>query len=186
MDVMNDRCVKMRLPNGRVADVLTPVLDEIRKWIQNEEYKPESGGYIIGYQHNKTGNISLESVSHPYRMDVRSRTRFDIRDPRHQVFLKKARRHKSYYMGVWHTHPERTPEPSDIDLTDWKETMRLDQTGGKYVFFIIAGTEEWRLWVGDFETSDIHEIFECSIDANGLYIKEGMSDDEKVNQQYIK
>lgn len=181
MDVKNDRCVKMFLPNGKVVDVLSPVLYEIRKWIQDEESKSESGGYIIGYQHTVTGNISLESVSHPYCMDIRSRTRFDIRDPRHQLYLKKARRHKSYYMGVWHTHPQRTPVPSDTDWTDWKETMRLDQTGCKYVFFIIAGTEGWRLWVGDFETSHIQELFECSIDSNGIYIKEGMSNDEKVN-----
>ena len=166
----NSRCVKILLPNGKVVDVLSTVLDEICKWIQDDCSKPESGGYIVGYQHEHTGNISLEAVSHPYPMDIRNRVKFDIRDPRHQVFLKKARFHKSYYMGVWHTHPQRIPVPSSIDWNDWNETMQSDKTGGQYVFFIIAGTDEWRLWVGDFTTGKIKEVYECEIDTSGIYI----------------
>ena len=130
----NSKCVKIGLPNGKVVDVLSPVLDEICKWIQNDCSKPESGGYIVGYQHEHTGNVSLEAVSHPYLMDIKNRVRFDIREPRHQLFLKKARRHKSYYMGVWHTHPQKTPIPSNIDWNDWIETMHSDKTGCQYVF----------------------------------------------------
>ena len=103
----NSKCVKIGLPNGKVVDVLSPVLDEICKWIQDDCSKPESGGYIVGYQHEHTGNVSLEAVSHPYLMDIKNRVRFDIRDPRHQLFLNKAKRNKSYYLGVWHTHPQK-------------------------------------------------------------------------------
>lgn len=168
----NNKCVKIKLPNGKVVDVLSSVMDEIGKWIQDDCSKPESGGYIVGYQHEHTGNISLEAVSHPYLMDIRNRVRFDIRDPRHQLFLKKARRHKSYYMGVWHTHPQTIPVPSDIDWNDWNETMRSDKTGCQYVFFVIAGTYEWRLWVGDLLTGEIKEAYESEKDEDGLYIKE--------------
>ena len=56
---IRDRCVKLILPNGEVVDVLTPVMEEMGKWVQDESYKPESGGYIVGYQHKNTGNISL-------------------------------------------------------------------------------------------------------------------------------
>ena len=168
----NNKCVKIDLPNGKVVDVLSPVMDEIRKWIQDDGYKPESGGYIVGYQHEHTGNVSLEAVSHPYLMDIKNRVRFEIR--RHQLFLKKARRHKSYYMGVWHTHPQMIPVPSNIDWNDWDETMRLDKTGCQYIFFIIAGTDEWRLWVGDILTGEIQEVYECEKDMDGIYIKERM------------
>ena len=43
----NKNYVKMNLPNGTVVDVLSPVLDEIRKWLQDDLSKPESGGYIM-------------------------------------------------------------------------------------------------------------------------------------------
>lgn len=181
MELKNDEhSVKLKLPNGKVVDVLSPVLEEIHNWIQDEDNKPESGGYIVGYQHKCTGNVSLEAVSHPYLMDVKNRIRFDIRDPRHQIFLRKARRNRSYYMGVWHTHPQKVPVPSDIDWSDWNETMRSDTTGCQYVFFVIVGTEEWRLWIGDLLTGEIQEAFECEKDTDGIYIKESMLQDEET------
>lgn len=175
---MNNTCVKVRLPNGKVADVLTPVLDEIGKWLQDEKEKPESGGYIVGYQHAGTGNISLEAVSSPHLGDIKTRVNFDIRDLYHNSFLKKAQKRKSYYMGVWHTHPQSVPNPSDIDWDDWKATVRLDKTGCQYVFFIIAGTKEWRLWVGDLLTKEILEVCECAKNPDGVYIR-GELDNEK-------
>ena len=47
-------CVKYILPDGRFLDVLTDVFDEMYKWLQNEANSPESGGYIVGYQHDIT------------------------------------------------------------------------------------------------------------------------------------
>ena len=151
----------MKLPNLKVVDILTSVFDEINNWLQDSVEKPESGGYVVGYQHKETGNISLEAVSHPYLMDIKNRVGFDIRDPRHNFFLKKAQRRKSYYMGVWHTHPQRIPIPSNVDWIDWYKTMQMDKTGSNYIFFIIAGTEEIRVWIGNSETKEIVEIFEC-------------------------
>ncbi len=165
----SNRCVKFPLPNGKVVDVLTPVLDEIRKWVQDGEEKPESGGYIIGYQHKKTGNISLEAVSHPYGKDIKNRVHFSIRDPLHNAFLKKAQKRKSYYMGVWHTHPQNDPIPSKTDWEDWEETLYTDQTGSQYVFFIIAGIQNWRLWIGDLESKEITEGKEPPQNADGIY-----------------
>jgi len=160
----------MKLPNQKVVDILTPVLEGICKWLQDSDEKPESGGYIVGYQHLKTRNISLESVSHPYALDGKSRVRFDIRDPRHKIFLKKAERKKSYYMGVWHTHPQTIPVPSSIDWDDWHETLLSDKTASQYVFFVIAGSQEMRVWVGDYETGEIIEIDEAQKNEEGLYV----------------
>lgn len=176
--VQSNKCFKMDLPNGKVVDVLNPVLDEIANWIQDQPFKPESGGYLIGYQHSETENISLEAASHPYTFDNRNRVRFSIRDPRHYIFLKKARRRKSYYMGVWHTHPESVPEPSKMDWDDWRQTLKSDRTGCQYVFLIIAGYKAWRMWVGDFTTCEITEIFESKKDFSGLYIKESVKQNE--------
>ena len=168
----NNTCVKVGLPNGKVADVLTSVLDEIGNWIQDKKGKPESGGYIVGYQHMGTGNISLEAVSVPHAKDIKTPVSFNICDPLHNSFLRKARKQKSYYMGVWHTHPQTVPFPSDIDWADWNATIRSDITGCQYVFFIIVGTKEWRLWVGDLFTKEISEVHECTKNPEGLYIRE--------------
>lgn len=100
---IDNKCIKMLLPNKKVVDILPEVFLELKKWLQISTELPESGGYIVGYQHNETNNISLESISHPYPLDIKSRVRFDIKDPQHKIFLMKARLRKSYYMGVWHT-----------------------------------------------------------------------------------
>jgi len=165
---LNDGCVKMQLPNGKVVDILTAVLDEISAWLQDNNDKPESGGYIIGYQHKDTGNIVLESVSVPQKLDKKTRIRFDIKDPLHNLFLKRAQRNKSYYMGVWHTHPQDIPVPSSIDWEDWKQTLAVDKTGSEYIFFIIAGTVGTRVWIGNKNKNTITEIEECQ-KTDGLY-----------------
>lgn len=174
----NNKCVKIQLPNGNVVDILSQVFDEMFKWIQDDAVKPESGGYIVGYQHEKTGNISLEAVTHPYALDTRNRIRFDIRDPHHNMFLRKAQRRKSYYMGVWHTHPQSDPSPSSMDWEDWNATMRSDKTGSQYVFFIIVGNDNWNIWIGDMHTGRITKGAECIKDNYDMYLREGRTNEE--------
>lgn len=165
-----NRCIKMKLPNGKVVDILPEVFQEISKWLQNDDYVPEGGGFILGYKHEETGNISLEYVTYPHPLDILSRVYFKIRDPIHKRLLLKARARKSFYMGVWHTHPQAIPDPSQVDWDDWNETLIKDKTASEYVFFLIAGTESIRVWVGDFKTKHIVEIFECEKDGD-LYKK---------------
>lgn len=158
---ISDRCVKMKLPDGHTVDILAPVFEEIQHWLQVGIDAPESGGYIVGYQHKWTGNISLEKVSTPGKDDKRSRVGFIMRDVVHRFFLQKASKEYSSYMGVWHTHPQDIPTPSFIDWDDWYDTMKVDRTAASYAFFIIAGRIGARVWVGDYRTGEIVEIFEC-------------------------
>lgn len=166
---ISNTCKKMKLPNGKVVDILSTVFEEMEKWLQDASGKKEAGGYIVGYQHYETENITLERISHPYRLDIRKPTFFSMRDPRHKFFLMNCMRKKSFYMGVWHTHPQMFPEPSSIDWRDWYETSEVDRTGCEYVFFIIAGFRDIRIWVGDFKEKNIIEIFECP-HKNGIYL----------------
>lgn len=164
-----NKCAKYILPDGRFIDVLTDVLDEMYQWLQFDDLSAESGGYIVGYQHNETKNVSLEKVSHPYQGDYRNRTRFTIRDPRHQLFLMKARIKKSYYMGVWHTHPQDNPTPSQTDWEDWRSSVDNEISGCGYIIFVIAGRRKVRIWAGDTKTKEIVEINECQ-KQDGIYI----------------
>lgn len=167
MEITNS-CKKMKLPNGKVVDILSTVFEEINKWLQDSDEKTEAGGYVVGYQHCGTQNVTLEYISHPYMLDNRKRFSFAMRDPRHKIFLLNNMRRKSFYMGVWHTHPQIIPEPSSIDWKDWYETLEVDKTGCEYVFFVIAGVKEMRVWVGNFKNKNIIEIFECA-HSDGIY-----------------
>lgn len=167
---IESRCYKLKLPNGKVVDILSEVIDEISKWLQCNSDLPESGGYILGYQHRQTGNITLELVTSPHNGDIRNRIRCIIKDVFHGKILRIAQLRNSYYMGVWHTHPQLSPTPSTIDLQDWEQSLRSEKTGSNYIFFLIAGIEYFKVWVGDYSNYKILEIHE--VERNGaLYVK---------------
>ena len=113
----------------------------------------------------------MEDISIPHYFDKKNRIRFEIKDIRHKIFLRRKMKKKSYYMGVWHTHPQKNPVPSIIDWEDWKESLKIDKTGSKYMFFIIAGIDEWKLWIGDCNTKQIWEAEEYRKNALGIYEK---------------
>lgn len=160
----------MRLPNDKVVDILPEVFNEISRWTQDSFTAPESGGFILGYRHENTGNVSLEFVTPPQAGDLCTRVKFEIKDDNHKRMLLRARMKKSYYMGVWHTHPQTVPIPSSTDWDDWNDTLQKDRTACEYAFFLIAGTKGIKVWVGDLHTKRIVEIHECEKEG-GLYKK---------------
>jgi proteasome lid subunit RPN8/RPN11 len=84
-------------------------------------------------------------------------------------------------MGVWHTHPQNVPIPSNIDWDDWEKTLQTDRTGSEYIFYIIAGTEQWRMWVGNIESGEIVEGVECHKNSEGCYLKSDEGNNEENN-----
>lgn len=71
-------------------------------------------------------------------------------------------------MGAWHTHPQSHPTPSCTDWIDWNATVRANKTSCGYIFFLIAGTESFNIWVGDIRTKKITKLDECYMER-GLY-----------------
>ena len=130
------RCYKYRLSDGRTLDILAEVVFEISLWLQVTPDAPESGGYIIGYQHSRTGNVTLELVTTPKPKDIRTRIRCDILDEEHFIFLENIKSNRSYYMGAWHTHPQKHPIPSSIDWKDWYAAIEANKTNCGYIFFL--------------------------------------------------
>jgi len=166
--MIQTRCYKYHLPNGRTLDVLAEVILEISLWLQVAPDAPESGGYIIGYQHSRTGCITLELVTTPYPNDIRTRIRCNLLDDAHFAFLEKVKPYCSYYMGAWHTHPQKHPTPSGIDWDDWYATIEANKTSSGYIFFLIAGTKSFGIWAGDINSKKISKLDECYMEY-GLY-----------------
>lgn len=50
------------------------------------------------------------------------------------------------YLGLWHTHPEKDPTPSGVDLRDWQQAVSRDTFEGEQLFFPIVGTCQIRVW----------------------------------------
>lgn len=161
--------IKLKLHDLRTVDFTVDVIKTICRWRQTDSRSYEAGGYLTGYINKKTTNITVDGISEPCRLDRRSRFRIDLKDPEHKSFLYRQAHINSYYTGLWHTHPEPVPNPSDIDWRDWRETLRDDKSATDYIFFVIAGIEKIRVWCGVSGGEEISELFEVE-KMDGIYL----------------
>lgn len=171
-----NRSVKFILPNGNVVDLLSEVLATMSDWKQRDPSTPESCGFILGYMNSETKNITLSSVTYPQHNAACSRVFCKLKTFFHFRQLRENEQKKNYYMGTWHTHPQRIPGPSTTDWSDWRETLEKDTTGCEFAFFIIIGLEEFRIWAGNLRTKEVVELVEAPM-SDGIY-KKGDTKDE--------
>ena len=169
MEYVN-RSIKFVLPNGNVVDLLSEVLSTMTDWKQYGPSSPESCGFILGYMNSETKNVTLSSVTLPQHDAACSRVFCKLKTVFHFRQLRENEYKKNYYMGTWHTHPQRIPGPSTTDLRDWRETLEKDNTGCEFAFFVIIGLEEFRIWAGNLQTKEIVELSEAPM-SDGIYDK---------------
>lgn len=92
----------------------------------------------------------MDEVTEPQVTDRRGRFSF-FRSSRHDALARErwlATRETSGYLGLWHTHPEAVPTPSNVDEDDWRLALERDSFEGQHLHFIIVGTAALRVWVG--------------------------------------
>lgn len=122
---------------------------------------PEAGGILMGRFIKEARDVVIDQVTSPMKGDLQSRFAFKRLSPLHQEFLDKEwERTKGTcnYLGEWHTHPEEDAEPSGIDKRDWKRKLKIDTFSSRYLYFLIAGTDEVKLWEGDRRTLKITQL----------------------------
>ena len=120
----------------------------------------EAGGILIGRILEEDNNIIIDDVSEPMPTDRRKRTRFSRKTDGHQEYMNDAfEREKGccFYLGEWHTHPERIPVPSSIDREDWKRLLNVGFES-KCLFFLIVGIAELKVWYGEGEGTTLVEL----------------------------
>lgn len=164
------RCVKFELYDNTYIDLLADVLEKMEMWRQVDSESNEACGFILGYQNKQTKNITISNITNPQEDDFRTRFFCRLQSIGHFKFLEKEKLNQNYYLGVWHSHPQRIPEPSWLDFQNWNDILEKDQTGSDCVIFIIIGTKAFRVWVGSYKTKEIVEVFESKI-QNGVYIR---------------
>ncbi|MCH5299859.1 MAG: Mov34/MPN/PAD-1 family protein [Ruminococcus sp.] len=165
------RCFKFKIQNGPIVDLTPNIIEKIIPYLQNNINENEAGGCLTGYQNKYTGNITINDLSLPGVNDIRTTVFCKLKDKVHKVFLRNQNIKKNYYMGSWHTHPQKAPIPSSIDFGDWNMALIKDKTGCQFAFFIIFGNKEFKIWYGDFSTKKIFELNEMRR-IDDLYIKE--------------
>lgn len=116
----------------------TDVLEGLDDYRQTDPHSTESAGVLLGYR--RGNHIHIVQATLPAADDVRSRFSFTRRDKSHQQIAtrewQRSGRTKDY-VGEWHTHPEATPAPSMVDVSEWRS---LCSRSKKPLIFVILGT----------------------------------------------
>jgi integrative and conjugative element protein (TIGR02256 family) len=125
--------------NESVFLVIAPnALRKIQSYKQMSSASHEAGGLIYGYYRDP--HIHLFDVTTPQSADLRTRYFWNRQDKEHLKLLDEAQRDLGVcYLGEWHTHPERNPTPSGLDVVEWKDLMKLNL--GIPHIFIICGQD---------------------------------------------
>ena len=135
---LNDGVVISYYPN-RMVCFSEKVIRKLKKYIQISSYSTEAGGLLIGYK--RGDHFEITDFTYPYKEDVRNRFFFERNDKKHidkLRFLQFFSSGKKSFLGEWHTHPEKNPSPSSLDLTEWKKTASYNED---ILLFLIVGQE---------------------------------------------
>ncbi|MFP7494750.1 Mov34/MPN/PAD-1 family protein [Terribacillus saccharophilus] len=153
---------KYRLPNGKKLIIKNQPLVVFEQYKQIRGTDPESGGILIGRILVENGNYILDTVTEPMYDDKQTRYSFFRSYKGHneyyEEYLKKMD-YRSFYFGEWHTHPEADPTPSTVDKRDWERISKL-QYDSQYLFFVIQGIQEIRIWCADLYNKQLTPLYE--------------------------
>ena len=143
--------ISIKLEDGRKLIFSNSVIERLLTYRQVKKRQKEAGGLLIGRHLLEEDYLVVDKITEPTRWDTRLRN-FFFRSNRHnQLVFKEWKKsdQTETLLGLWHTHPEAVPNPSQVDFKDWQRTLLHGDYVGNILFFVIVGTRNIRLWQGD-------------------------------------
>lgn len=137
--------------DGQMVKLSADAVRELHGFRQTAPRACEAGGVLLGRWIERTRDVVVDRVTRPMRGDRRTRFSFYRDSKAHQRRIDEAFQSSAGtcgYVGEWHTHPESAPSPSWTDRCDWRRRLRDDQVDVPFVFFVIVGLHETRIWRG--------------------------------------
>lgn len=94
---------------------------------------------ILGYR--RENNFEVTKVTTPSPEDIQNRTYCERNDCNHLLIFSKLSKNTNRaisFLGEWHTHLDRNPIPSSIDLKEWQKKKENNTAP---LIFCILGIE---------------------------------------------
>jgi integrative and conjugative element protein (TIGR02256 family) len=146
------------LGNGTIL-FIPEALDTFSKYQQTGSM-PEAGGYLIGREFGR--QLVVEIATEPGTRDIRKPFFFKRNKYRGQRIVEKiweASGKKMIIAGEWHSHPERFPVPSEMDI---REAMKSFDKGhfplGFMLIVIVSKSAIVHSWVGIQTKAGLYQI----------------------------
>lgn len=142
--------IMFRRSDTGVAYISEEALTRMLSYRQTTPNACEAGGVLLGRHRIDSHDIFVEDITTPHHLDKRTRITF-VRSKAHQRLAMKRWKNSGEtcgHLGLWHTHPESDPHPSDVDIFDWRKALHEDHYEGPSLIFVIVGTSTLRMWQG--------------------------------------
>lgn len=119
----NDNVIVFRIGTSGQSLVFTrPVIDHMCHHRQRRWFRAEAGGQL--FAHISETQVVIESATGPRRSDWRTRYGYCPNRSAEQAEILENFARGMHYVGDWHTHPEKLPTPSGIDLKSIAECVK--------------------------------------------------------------
>lgn len=121
-----------------------------RRW-----FKTEAGGQL--FARIDESRVIVEAATGPRRSDWRTRFGYVPDRSAEQAEILDFYARNLHYIGDWHTHPERLPTPSAVDLNSIAECVTKSKHQLAAFVHVVVGQAEaplgWCVLVHDGKTS---------------------------------
>ncbi len=137
----------LRQNGGRVA-ASAEAWDAWNAAMQGALVSSETGGILLGRRLKDSDDVIIDQVLPADETDNRGFLSF-IRGAIHQRSVDRAWRETggaTNYLGDWHTHPQRIPQPSFLDKLTWRRLVSMQRSEHVPLFFFIVGSERVLGW----------------------------------------
>jgi len=133
-------------------EVTEDVLNTLETFKQDSFKIHEAGGILLGYIVKEEAYIRITKVSTPCKYDKSTPTSFDRDANNAQKIINKEfdeSQGKIIYLGEWHTHFQKVPMPSSIDINMIKKQYKVSTLNANILLLLIKGTENLYISVYD-------------------------------------
>jgi integrative and conjugative element protein (TIGR02256 family) len=130
------------LRNEQLVIIPSKVLTTLHRYRQHNFWHTEKGGIFLGRYRGQ--HIEVTDITLPQNTDIAGRFFFNRCSPFHQQYANKQWQESNSeitYIGEWHTHPERTPTPSQQDISEWRS--KLADNNETQLLCIIGQQSDW-------------------------------------------
>lgn len=137
---MNDEGLEYELPNALgILRLERPVVEHLYKHRQNRPWRREAGGQLFATLQD--GVVRIVEATGPRTTDKRTCWSYVPDRAAEQTEIRVRYLEGLHFVGDWHTHRQRLPQPSGTDRDSVADMVRKSAHDLSGFFLIIVGTE---------------------------------------------
>lgn len=143
-----------------IALIPESLIQQFNEWRQVRTAQNEACGVIIGERRGQ--HYLVTGFTPPMPTDTRTRYFCKRHIMGHQQIIDWHHEQsfgRIQYIGEWHSHPEKTAQPSLTDLREWNVTqcyLKKEQALNDMLCFIL-GTE--KDWLGVYSHGELYNMY---------------------------